>query len=595
MPKSMRRMFGIVTMFKGRLVLSQLLLFVSALTTVGFATLTQALVNQGIEAGDPETLLSIAVWMFVLAVVAGLCMAGAATLGVFFSQGTSYMIRAKLYEKLQTFSFANYDRFSTGRLMVNLNTDAINVQNGMLYALMLGLYAPFMVLCTLVLVIINTPDLLWLLLVVIAVVLVAMYLLIPAVFRAYENRQKRLDDLNNTLQENVTGIQVVKAFVREDYEIERFSNRSGAMRVPAYGAAWRVAFLSPLLTGLGQLSMVSAVYVGGVQVLTDTGLNVGQVFAFTQYLSLTIAPLAMMAIVIPMVLRGDTSAERILEVYDDVSAVQDQPGVQPLDPATIQGHIAFENVSFAFRRPDGELDPPVLKDINLTIEPGQQVGFLGATGAGKSALVNLVPRFYDVTGGRITIDGVDVRDIPQDNLRQIVGIALQEAVLFKGDLRFNLKFARPEAEDHVMFEAAKAADSWGFVNHLPEKWDAPVARRGYNFSGGQRQRLSINRTLTPEPRILILDDSTSALDASTEGRVQAAIPEFTHGSTTLYVAQRISAVIELDKIVLLQNGEIVAMGNHEELLESSPLYQEIYESQLGGSITAGLDLEEVQE
>jgi len=300
-----------------------------------------------------------------------------------------------------------------------------------------------------------------------------------------------------------------------------------------------------------------------------------------------------MAIVIPMVLRGDTSAERILEVYDSVSVVQDQPAAQPFDPETVKGHIAFENVSFAFQRPDGTLDPPVLKNINLEIKPGQQVGFLGATGAGKTALVNLVPRFYDVTEGRITIDGVDVRDIPQDNLRQIVGIALQEAVLFKGDMRFNLKFGNPEAEDGVMFNAAKAADSWGFVNHLPEKWDAPVARRGYNFSGGQRQRLSINRALTPEPKILILDDSTSALDASTEGRVQAAIPEFTHGSTTLYVAQRISAVIELDNIVLLQNGEIVAMGNHEELLESSPLYQEIYESQLGGAVTAGVGLEEV--
>ncbi len=593
MPKSMLRMFGITTMFKGRLVLSQVLLFLSALTTIGFATLTQGLVNQGIEAGDPRTLLNIAVWMFVLAVIAGLCMAGAAALAVFFSQGTSYMIRTRLYKKLQTFSFANYDRFSTGRLMVNLNSDAINVQNGMLWALMLGLYAPFMILCTLVLVIINTRELLWLLLVVIAVVLGTMFLLIPAVFRAYENRQKRLDDLNSTLQEDVTGIQVVKAFVREDYEIERFSKRSDAMRVPAYGAAWRVAFLSPLLTGLGQLAMLSGVLVGGMQVLNNTGLNVGQVFAFTQYLSLTVAPLAMLAIVIPMVLRGDTSAERILEVYDSVPAVQDQEGAHALDPETVKGHIAFENVSFAFQRPDGELDPPVLKNIDLVIKPGQQVGFLGATGAGKSALVNLIPRFYDVTEGRITIDGIDVRDIPQDNLRDIVGIALQEAVLFKGDMRFNLKFGNPEAEDGVMFNAAKAADSWGFVNHLPEKWEAPVARRGYNFSGGQRQRLSINRALTPEPKILILDDSTSALDASTEGRVQAEIPEFTHGSTTLYVAQRISAVIELDNIVLLQNGEIVAMGTHEELLQSSPLYQEIYESQLGGAVTAGVGLEEV--
>ena len=402
-----------------------------------------------------------------------------------------------------------------------------------------------------------------------------------------------MDDLNHKLQENVTGIQVVKAFTREDYEIEQFNQRAEAMQEPAYGAAWRVAYLNPLLVGVGQLAIIMGIGVGGYQVLTNAGVDVGQVTAFSQYLSLTVAPLALMAIVIPMVLRGDTSAERILQVYDDEPVIQDEEEAQTLEPKNVKGRIVFDNVSFAFQRPDGKFDPPALKNINLTIEPGQQVGFLGATGAGKTALVNLIPRFYDVTEGRITIDGVDVCDIPQDNLQQIVGIALQEAVMFKGDLRFNLKFAQPEVEDQVMFGAAKAADSWGFINGLPQKWEAPVARRGYNFSGGQRQRLSINRALTQEPRILILDDSTSALDASTEGRVQSEIPKFTHGITTLYVAQRISAVIELDNIVLLQNGEIIARGNHKDLMESSPMYQEIYESQLGGGVTAGLELQEV--
>jgi ATP-binding cassette subfamily B protein len=551
------------------------------------------MVNLGMVEGDPEAVLNLGFWMLILAFIAGICMAIAAALAVFFSQGTSYIIRSRLYEKIQSFSFGNFDKYPTGQMMVRLNADALNVQNGMLYVLLLGLYAPFMILATLVLTIINTPQLLWVLLLVIAVMVVLMFLLIPPVFRNFHERQSRLDDLNNTLQENVTGIQVVKAFVREDYEVERFNKRAEAMRKPAYGAAWRVAFFNPLLVGVGQMAIVFGIGVGGNQVLTNAGLDVGQVVAFTQYLSLTISPLSLMAIVIPMLLRADTSAERILKVYDDESQIQDTEETQTLDPDQVKGRIVFENVSFAFRRPDGELDPPALKNINLTIEPGQQVGFLGATGAGKSALINLIPRFYDVTEGRITIDGVDVRDIPQDNLRQLVGIALQEAVLFKGDVRFNLKFAQPEVDDHVMFDAAKAADSWSFINGLPEKWEAPVARRGYNFSGGQRQRLSINRALTQKPKILILDDSTSALDASTEGRVQAAIPKFTNGSTILYVAQRISAVIELDNIVLLQNGEIVAMGNHKQLLESSPLYQEIYESQLGGGVTAGLELEEV--
>jgi ABC-type multidrug transport system fused ATPase/permease subunit len=503
------------------------------------------------------------------------------------------VIRSSLYEKIQDFSFGNFDKFPTGHLMVRLNADVLNVQNGMLYALLLGLYAPFMILATVGLTLINTPELIWILLAVIAVVLVLMALLVPPIFRNFGKRQARLDDLNNTLQENVTGIQVVKAFTREDYEIERFNRRAESMRKPSYQAAWRVAFLNPLLVGVGQLAIISGIAFGGYAVLSNAGVNVGQVVAFTQYLSLTVAPLALMAIVIPMLLKGDTSAERILKVYDDAPVIQDREEAQTLALEDVKGRIVFDNVSFAFRRPDGKLDPPALKNINLTIEPGQQVGFLGATGAGKSALVNLIGRFYDVTEGRITIDGIDVRDIPQDNLQQIVGIALQEAVLFKGDLRFNLKFAQPEVEDGVMFEAAKAADSFTFINGLPEKWDAPVARRGYNFSGGQRQRLSINRALTQQPKILILDDSTSALDASTEGRVQAAIPDFTHGITILYVAQRISAVIELDNIVLLENGEIVAMGNHQQLLESNALYQEIYESQLGGGITAGLEIEEV--
>ena len=590
---SMRRIFGITKKYRARLIISQLMLFISAMATVGFATLTQGMVNLGMVEGDIEAVLNIGFWMLVLAVTAGITMAIAASQAVFFSQGSAYVIRAFLYEKIQTFSFGNYDKFPTSQLMVRLNADALNVQNGMLYALLLGLYAPFMILATLVLTAINTPELLWVLLVVIAVVLLLMLWLVPPVFRSYHKRQARLDDLNSTLQENVTGIQVVKAFTREDYEIERFNKRAEAMRKPAYEAAWRVAYLNPLLVGVGQLAIVMGIGVGGYQVLTNAGIDVGQVVAFTQYLSLTVAPLALMAIVIPTLLRGDTSAERILKAYDDEPVIKDKEVPQPVNLAEVKGRIVFDNVSFAFRRPDGELDPPVLKNINLTIEPGQQVGFLGATGAGKSALVNLIPRFYDVTEGNITIDGVDVRVISQDELQKIVGIALQEAVLFKGDLRFNLKFAQPEAEDGVMFGAARAADSWSFINGLPEKWEAPVARRGYNFSGGQRQRLSINRALAQEPKILILDDSTSALDASTEGRVQGAIPEFTHGITTLYVAQRISAVIELDNIVLLQNGEIVAMGNHDQLLESSELYQEIYESQLGGGVTAGLDLQEV--
>jgi ABC-type multidrug transport system fused ATPase/permease subunit len=594
MIKSLRRTLGMYRRYRWRLIISQVLVLISATAIIGVATLNQRLINDGIEAENIDVILSTGLWMLALSLVSGLCLAGTAYLAVFFSQGTGYYIRSYLYKKIQTFSFGNFDRFRTSDMLVRLNADVVNIQNALLYMTMLLLYAPFMLLVTYVLTIANTPSLIWVLVLVTLVVLGLMALLIPQVFRAYDDRQRRLDDLNSTMQENLAGVRVVKAFTREDYEIERFAQRADNLRHPAYAAAVRVGFLAPMLTGITQLGIVFSLWIGGQQVLAGTGLNVGELVTFTQYLSLVVAPLAMLAIVFPFMLRGDASAQRIFEIYDDEPMVQDKEGVQPLEMDAVGGRIVFENVSFAFRRPDGELDPPALKNINLTIEPGETVGFLGATGAGKSALVNLIPRFYDVTEGSITIDGVDVRDIPQDNLRQIVGIALQEALLFQGDVHFNLKFGDPEVDDEVMIGASQATDAYGFIMNLPEKWDAPVARRGYNFSGGQRQRLSMSRALTAQPRVMILDDSTSALDASTEGRVQEAIPGFTDNVTTLYVAQRISAVIDLDKIVLLENGEIVAEGNHEELMVSSPLYREIYESQLGSGITAGLDVEVAQ-
>ena len=591
MLNSMRRIFIIYRHYRARLVISQLLVLASAITTIWFASLNAKLVDKGITAGNSEVLLDTGMTMFLLALISGLCLSGAAYISVFFSQGAGFYVRTILYRKIMTFSFANFDRFPTSALMVRLNADVINIQNAVLYTTMLALYAPFMLIITFILTIRRTPSMLWILIVMTAILLTGLIILVFQIFKAYDQRQRRLDDLNNTLQENLAGVRVVKAFVREDYEVQRFDKRADALRQPAFSAAFRTAFLTPLMTATAQLSIAVSIWIGGEQVLTNAGLNVGDLVAFTQYLALTVAPLAMLAVVLPFLMRGDASAERVLKVYDDMALVQDKENTQPTEPETIKGRVVFENVSFAFRKPDGELEPPALKNINLTIEPGQKVGFLGATGAGKSALVNLIPRFYDVIEGRITIDGVDVRDFPQDNLREIVGIALQEAVLFQGDVRFNLKFGQPEADDDVMIQAARAADSYGFVMNLPEKWDAPVSQRGYNFSGGQRQRLSINRALTAEPRILILDDSTSALDASTEGRVQAAIPEFSNNVTTLYVAQRISAVIDLDKIYLLQNGEIIAEGNHEELMKSSPLYQEIYESQLGKGVTAGLETE----
>ena len=584
MLKSLSRTFLIFKMYRGRLILSQVFLLISASASIGVATLTQRLINEGIVPGNLDVVINTGLWMGGLALVGGLCMAATGSLAVFFAQGVAFGLRKFAYDNIQKFSFANFDVLRTGNIMVRLSADVNYVMLAILFMVMLVLYAPFMVIVAFILTAIYAPSTLWILIAASVVVLGFMALLLPSIVRAYDERQKRLSDLNDTMQENLAGIRVVKAFVQEEREIEKFHARAEAMRKPAYRAALRVALMDPTLVMITQAFIAITLWVGGRQVIENAGLELGQVVMVMQYLSMVIMPLSTLAIAVPFILRGNTSATRIFEIIDAKPFVNDKPDAKALEPAQVKGRVVFENVTFAFRRPDGKLDPPALKNINLTIEPGERVGFLGATGAGKSALINLIPRFYDVTEGRITIDGVDVRDIPQENLRQIVGIALQEALLFRGPVYFNLKFGNPEVHDDVMIGAAQAADAFEFIMRLPKQLEAPVARRGYNFSGGQRQRLAIARTLTAQPRILILDDSTSALDVATEARVQDAIPEFTDNVTTLYVAQRISAVIDLDKIYLLQHGEIIAQGSHEELMQSSQLYQEIYESQLGAGL-----------
>ncbi len=591
MPTSLLRIVGIVRDYKARFVISQVGMLVAAVCIVAYASLISKLVDEGMVAGDQQAAIDVGIWMLVLAVAMGVSIAVAGSQAVFFSQGVAFYVRRELYNKVQGYSFENFDHRPTSDLMVRLNSDVVNIQNAVLYTILLGSLAPFLLLLTVAMAVINTPNLVWVVVVVIVAVLAIMAVLVPAIDRAYRKRQLALDDLNGTFQENLIGISVVKAFVRERYEMRKFEDRARVLRGPEYQAAWRVAFLAPLLTGLGQLAIVMAMWVGGYNVIEGAGLSVGEVSTFTQYMGLIITPLALLAQVMPLISRGDVSARRVLEAYETVATIRDPDDPVAVTHIDVRGRIAFEDVSFAFRRADGSLDPPALNNINLTIEPGQQVGFLGATGAGKSALVNLIPRFYDVTEGRITIDGIDVRDVPLRDLRKIVGVALQEAVLFQDEVRPNLKFGAPDVDDEVMFDAARAADAFGFVSKLPQQWGAPVARRGYNFSGGQRQRLAITRALTPQPRVLILDDSTSALDASTEGRVQAAIPAFMSGATIIYVAQRISALIDLDRIYLLEHGQIIAEGTHEELMVASPLYQEIFESQLGAGITAGLDME----
>jgi ABC-type multidrug transport system fused ATPase/permease subunit len=581
--RAVLRVLALFRPYRKRLILSQVLLMLSAVCTLGTAALNERLVNDGLLTGDTSVVVDTGIWMAVLGVLAGVLLAGVAVLAVFFSQGSAYALRTQAFAAIQGYSFGNFDRLRTGNLLVRLSSDVTNVANAVLFGVLLLLYAPFMLIVSIGLAFLTSPGLVWILVLVAVAVLILSAVIIPPMERAYAERQRRLDDVNNALQENLAGVRVVKAFSREPLEIARFDERTDALRKPAFAAAFRVALLTPVMNTVTQLGIALTLFVGGQRVI-DGGTTIGQVTAFTQYLSLVVVPLALAALIAPYLLRGATSAGRIFEVIDARPTLPS--GGDAMLPSAGGARIAFEGVSFGFDTTDdaagrGAEADDVLHGIDLVIEPGQSIGILGSTGAGKTALVSLIPRFYDVRRGRVTIDGVDVRDIPLDDLRGTVGTALQEAVLFQGDVRENVRFAAPDATDDRIKDAARAADALDFVEALPQSWDAPVARRGYNFSGGQRQRLSMARALVPRPRILILDDSTSALDVATETRVQAAIPEDSAGATTIYVAQRISAVIDLDRIVLLDAGRIADSGTHEELLARSDLYREIYESQLG--------------
>jgi ATP-binding cassette subfamily B protein len=490
-------------------------------------------------------------------------------------------LRVSTYRKIQGLSFGNLDRYRTSDLLVRLTSDINNVKLAVLYSVMMLFQAPFTLLLALLIAWFSTPRLFLLMVAILVVVVAVMLLLLRGMQKLYTTRQTKLDGVNNVLQEALAGVRVVKAFGREGYESQRFGTAAVDLRQASLGPAHRIALFVPSLMGLIYISMAAMFYIGGRQVLVAGNTNLGDIVVFSNLLVTAIVPVAMLAYLVPYLESGEASVGRIFQVLDEVQEVQDKPDVEPVDVNRFEGRVVFDNVSFGYRGKDGKAETMALKNISLTVEPGQTVGFLGATGSGKSSLVNLIPRFYDVVEGKVTIDGVDVRDIPQRQLRRIVGLALQEAVLFSGTVRGNILFGRKELDEDAMVAAARSADADSFISKIPEQYDAPVARRGANFSGGQRQRLSIARAVATRPKIIILDDSTSALDLATEARVQDAVQGMMAKTTKFYVAQRISTVLTADKIVLLDAGKQVAVGTHAELLQGSPLYREIYESQLG--------------
>jgi ATP-binding cassette subfamily B protein len=442
--------------------------------------------------------------------------------------------------------------------------------------LRIGTRAPLLMIGSLILMVSTSPSLA---LVLLPLLLVTSALIVFFVIRMeplFRSVQQKLDGLNTVLQENIAGARLVKSFVRADFEGERFEKTNEAYTGQSVRVLQIVSTMSPVLTMCVNIGMVIVIWAGGIQSVRGD-LSVGQIVAFTNYLLTTMTPLIMMTVLSNVWAGGIVSAKRVIEVLDTVPDVRDAPDAISL-PEPVQGRLVFENVSFHYNGAHAE---SVLEEIDLTIEPGQTVAFLGSTGSGKSTLVSLVPRFYDVSAGRILLDGIDIRRLRQDSLLAQIGIVPQETVLFSGTVRDNIRYGVPGAGDEEIFAAANAAQAHDFIMALSKGYDTHVEERGTNLSGGQKQRIAIARALLTRPKILILDDSTSSVDVETETRIQEALEVQMHRHTMLVVAQRISTVLKADKIVVLEKGRIAAEGTHVELMVASPIYREIFESQLG--------------
>ncbi len=577
--KSLLRLYGFLRPYRRASYAALLLLFAMVAADLLIPHLTQRIIDQGIAAGNLQVVISTS-----------LLMAGAALASACFAIANNYLsvsvamnfgadLRSALLRRVQTFSFATLDTLQTGKLIVRSTSDVNAVQMIVMLSLRILTRAPIWAVGAIILLIVTSPRLSLIMAVFVPLIMVLVWLFARRSQPMFLRVQQLLDRLNVVLQENLAGVRVVKAFVRSSHESKRFDAANEALTEGTIGVARLMAVFSPLMLLILNLAIVGAVWLGGTTAISG-GMTVGEVVASINYLSFALFPILMLTAMLGPISAADASARRILEVLD----AEAQPRATTTAELAAQpgGRIVFEKVSFSY---PGEHAEPALTDISFVAEAGETLAIVGATGAGKSTLIHLIPRFYDVSSGRVTFDGVDVRDLDLTTLRRAIGIALQESVLFSGTIADNIRYGNRTASDDEVRAAARAAQAAEFIEELPEGYQTLVGQRGVTLSGGQRQRLAIARALLVEPQVLILDDSTSALDVETEVRLQDAldrlIAEGNNATTRIIVAQRISTVLLADKIVVLDQGRVSAIGNHHQLLASSEVYRDIYRSQLG--------------
>lgn len=489
------------------------------------------------------------------------------------AQGIAYSMRQDIFSRIQRLSFSYYDRNQTGQLMIRATNDVEQVRLFIAQGLLMTFQAVLLLVVTLTILFLTNWRLTLSILPILPFSVILFGIFGKISQPLFREVQARLAKLNTVLQENVAGMRVVKAFVRQEHEQKRFDNANQDLYEQWLKIARAFSFLFPMIFFVGQIGQAVILYFSGVQII-DGSLGIGEYQKFNLYLVYVFFPLGQLGLIVSLMAQASASAERIFEIIDTKSEITDKPNAITLPP--IQGEVEFRDVTFRYFNSTA----PVLSKVNFIAKKGQTIALLGATGSGKTTIINLIPRFYDVSEGAVLIDGHDVRDVKLDSLRSQIGIVLQETNLFSGTIRDNIAFGRPDATDDEVIHAAKAASAHDFIMEFPDGYDTPVGERGATLSGGQKQRIAIARALLLNPKLLILDDSTSAVDFATERKIQAALDNLMHGRTSFVIAQRISTARNADQIIVLDKGSIVAMGTHDELIENSPIYAEIFASQL---------------
>ena len=571
----MKRWFKYVKPYAKYFILGPLLMIIEVIGEVVMPKLFANIINGGVANQNPGYVVTMGLLMIGMS----LLMIGGGVGGCYFGAKASINfgadVRKDVYTKVQTFGFSNIDKFSTGSLVTRLTNDVTQIQNFTNMLLRMCLRTPGMLIGALYMAIRLNARLALVLAVIIPIMVTVMGFVLKYSFPKFSKMQAMVDGLNTKVQENITNIRVVKSFVREDYEEERFRTANGNLKKAGMDAIGIIILMMPVMTLFMNLASLSVIWFGGRMVLVGT-MPLGDLTAFITYIMQILSSLMMMSMIFMSLSRASASSKRLGEVLDEKVELTDENAAHK-EKTIEEGRIEFRNVGFRYYQTSEE---EVLIDINLTIEPGQTVGIIGSTGCGKTTLVSMIPRLYDVDRGEVLIDGINVKDYSLYNLREGVGMVLQKNVLFSGTIEKNLRWGNKNATEEEITQAAKNAQADDFIRSFSDGYQRMLDQGGTNVSGGQKQRLCIARALLKQPKILILDDSTSAVDTATEARIRQTFKGELKDSTKIIIAQRISSVKDADMIVVMDDGRITGVGTHEELLKSNEEYQEIYYSQM---------------